>query len=169
MTDFSLYDEIIGWNHTTDSEPAQPLPPVPRAANPSGPPLPWEDEIFMWRESAHAPESNSFIKTIETKAIQKEIFGTDLDSLPMPPAPVLSLTQRLAQSVSKAVDVLLPKVTHIHANAPARSARITEILDEAKQKLITKGYDGAASWDGWPKLHQSCESAIVATLMAVES
>jgi hypothetical protein len=79
-------------------------------------------------------------------------------------APPLTLAQRAARAISKSVNAVFPKVEFINAQAPARKARIAEILDKAKAALTAKGYkpDG---WDGWKALARHADEFVVSVLM----
>jgi hypothetical protein len=80
-------------------------------------------------------------------------------------APTLTLAQRAAQAIAKSVSAVFPRVEFINASASARKAKIAEILDRAKQSLISKGY--TASGDGWKALAQHCDEFVISTLMEV--
>jgi hypothetical protein len=121
------------------------------------------DELFEYRPITG--KGNSLAMAAEMQSLRKDVLGDDIDDLPKAARPSLSLAHRTAQTVGKAVDIVIGKAARISASAPARKTRITEILDETKQRLEDRGYR-AAAWDGWPGLQQHCDEAIISTLMA---
>jgi len=114
---------------------------------------------------AQTNHGNSLAKAAERSELRKTLLGDDFDDLPAPATRPLSTSQSIAQIIGKAVDGVFDKVQHISTSAKAREQRINQILNETKGQLLAKGYDAAESWDGWPKLAQTCDSTIVALLM----
>ena len=123
-----------------------------------------DDPLFSYLP--RTGKGSSLATVAERDELRKFLCGDDFDDLPPATAQPVTLTQRIAQIVSKNVDSVFGKVQHINASAPARKARLGEILGEAKQKLIAKGY-AADGGDGWSKLEQSCHAVITGILMEV--
>jgi len=121
-----------------------------------------DDPLFPYQQTNHG---NSLAKAAERSELRKTLLGDDFDDLPAPATRPLSTSQSIAQIIGKAVDGVFDKVQHISTSAKAREQRINQILNETKGQLLAKGYDAAESWDGWPKLAQTCDSTIVALLM----
>jgi hypothetical protein len=122
------------------------------------------DELFEYQPRTGG--GNSLAKAAHMDSLREAVLGDDIDALPKPARLTLSLAQRTTQLVSQTVDAVFHKVQHISASAPARKARIAEIIDETKQALEEKGF-AVDDWDGWPVLRQHCDEIIISTLMAI--
>src|SRR5208282_1413416 len=115
----SEFDDAIGLGEIDDDPLGEPEMPA----------LPWERPGYDPRPNRTADD---LIRTVELAELRKDVLGEDVDELPKAVAPTLTLAQRTAQTVQKAVAQIYPKVEFINANAPARKARIAGIIDKAK-------------------------------------
>jgi hypothetical protein len=132
---------------------------------PELPVLPWEQLDYNPKSG---PAADSLIKRAKISAFVDDVLGAGSYELatPKPKANAWNaFNQHVGEVVEMTTQNLLTKATRVAAGAPVRKVRIAEILDDFKQSLITKGY-AAKAWDGWSKLEQSCDAAIVSTLMA---
>jgi hypothetical protein len=103
-----------------------------------------------------------FIKTVS--GVEDVVDDCGVPALMQKDAPPLTLAQRAAQAISKSVNAVFPKIEFITASAPARTAKIAEILDRAKAALTAKGYN-PSGWDGWPTLAKHADEFVVSVLM----
>jgi len=146
----SEFDDAIGLGEIDDDPLGEPEMPA----------LPWERPGYDPRPNRTADD---LIRTVELAELRKDVLGEDVDELPKAVAPTLTLAQRTAQTVQKAVAQIYPKVEFINANAPARKARIAGIIDKAKAALKAKGY--ATDGDGWKSLAKRADEYVVSVLL----
>ena len=127
---------------------------------PAVPALPMDDPLYSYGLDK-ARDNNRLPARILDDSFIKAVSGADdvVDDCGFPvlmqkSAPTSTLAQRAAQAISKSVNAVFPKVEFINSNAVSRKKRIAEILDQAKQSLIAKGYrpDGCDGWKAWPSM-----------------
>jgi hypothetical protein len=160
---FNMVEEIFGFDGFTTTETGKTVqtsrlgidveePLVKEIVIPIGPP--------SSRDTSLADAE--FIKAVSGSDDITDACG--FPALKQKGPPPQTLTQKAAQCISKSVNAVFPKVEFISASAPARKAKIAEILDQAKAALTTKGYspDG---WDGWPKLAKHADEYVISVLM----
>jgi hypothetical protein len=164
MEGFSLFDEIYGWNRSTDDEAGAPA----GKAAPSGQAdlldatRPFGDLFDYTPESGRAVE---LVRQIRAADRIEKVLGTDVcDALKaVHSATAVALDRRIATVTQRVTDELMTKATRVVAGAPLRKRAITGIVNKFKQELIGKGYSGGVESfgaDGWERLASSMESFV---------